>query len=184
MPPAMLFMIPEIIILFLSTLLAAWWIIKRSKNLIKLESIKEYRIMSSATDTKPRKIINHLINHNLYLHLPLVQALLFYLSCLALIWLSPPDASFIIAILALTAFSILSTMVNLFLPRWWLNTGLFLLSWFLLYFGLFSAIESRIGESLGAAAIGFFTPLMAAACFLPLTALIRLILFARRKSAD
>ena len=188
-----LFIIPLILIAFVCLSIGLAWVIKKTdllKNLDKHESIEEYPVTSVSAEARPKSIFTFLSSHKFYLHLPLIQALIFYLGCTIVIFLAPADTRgdhlVVLVAYALTAFSILNPIINLFLARWWLNTGLFVLSWFMLYYGLFQTVEFArpgTGEALGAGAMIFFLPMEAAMCLLPITALVRLILFAIRNSS-
>jgi hypothetical protein len=112
---------------------------------------------------------------------PPVQAIFIYLITLILSWLMPDLGG--IGFIILIAFSILSPIGNLFATSWWLNTGLFLLSWYSLVNALGSAYEAHYGHSLGAGGMIIIPSMMAIAIVLPITALIKLIMHRSKKQA-
>jgi len=119
-----------------------------------------------------------------YLLSPLAQAFIVYLASILLIlpMSNGLDIStlFLFAVIFMfTGFSAISPIVNLFLPRWWLNAILFVISWFLLFSGLMSTMMWRLGDAADMTGLGmaFALPIIAAGCVFPLTALIRLIMY-------
>lgn len=87
-------------------------------------------------------------------------------------------------IIAFTGFSVISPIINLFLPRWWLNTVLYIISWFLLFYALIGTLSWRAGEDMSIAAIGFGPAMMAAFFVLPVTVVVKLFMFFSSKSQD
>lgn len=83
-------------------------------------------------------------------------------------------------IIAFTGFSAISPIVNLFLPRWWLNTVLYIASWFLLLYALIGTLSWRAGEDMSVAAIGFGPAMVLAFFVLPITAVIKLVTFLKK----
>jgi hypothetical protein len=113
---------------------------------------------------------------------PPVQALLIYLIYAVIAWLMPDLGG--IGFIFLVAFSILSPIVNLFASYWWLNTGLFLLSWYVLSIAFKSTYEAQYGRPLGAGAMILIPSMLAVVIVLPLTGLIKLIMNRSKKAGN
>lgn len=169
--------------------LAIGWGIKRigiRTNLDSSASTAENQVVSLSENTNTKVVRKYLP----YLLSPLAQAILVYLVSAILIWLMPvvnQDFGSLLlyaVIFAFTGFSVLSPIINLFLPRWWLNTGLFLLSWYLLFSGLLGTMTLRFGDSADMTGLGmaFLLPMTAAIFVFPITALIQLFLFVMKRS--
>lgn len=121
---------------------------------------------------------------------PVVLAVIVYLISLLLILLTPLESEygifFLLAVILLfSTYSAVSPVINLFLPRWWLNAVLFVGSWFLLFYGLLGTMLWRFGgaqadnSGLG---IAFGLPMMMAGLVFPLTVLFKLIMAVRKAS--
>ncbi len=143
---------------------------------------------SKAVDALPpntwgKKVINHLTVHHFYLHSPLIQALIIFLWCDSLEMFDPYLGGWSIGILPIV-FTVLSPIVNAFFPRWWLSTGLFILSWFLLVFALIGILpplpDPDIGDTRGMA---FVIPMALCGLFLPLSAILRFIVIKQKSVA-
>jgi uncharacterized membrane protein len=147
----------------------------------------------SAVETQipssPEAVLNNttLRKYQPYLLSPLGLACLVYLVSLILLLFLPalgdPGMLFLFAIIMVfTGFSAVSPILNLFQPRWWLNTVLYIVAWFLLFHALIGTLSWRAGEDLSIAAIGFGPAMLAAFFILPITALIKLVMYLASQS--
>ena len=83
-----------------------------------------------------------------YLYHPPLQALIIYLGAAIIIgagWGATITDVFMVGFYALTGFTLLSPVVNIFVPKWWRNTGLYILS--LLLFWLLFELLLDLGGS-------------------------------------
>ena len=178
-------LLPLACVLFVGFAFGLAWVINRmSPHTNPADSastpLDENQVVSLREDTQtknPKKFVPYVLS-------PLAQALLVYLVSLILILLMPIGLDygmlFLYAVIFIfTGFSAISPIVNLFLPRWWLNTGLFIISWFLLFYGIMETMIWRFGGSTDMTGLGmaFALPMMAAGFAFPLTALVRLIMY-------
>ena len=121
-----------------------------------------------------KKVINHLREQYFYIFSPIVQALIIYAAFVVLLRLRD-FPNFNLAIWTFVIFSITSPTINLFIPDWKLNTGLFILSWVLLYRAI--NITFSVVYPAAPGVVSFSVFMLASGVFLPVTVLLRFIWF-------
>ena len=142
---------------------------------------------SSANSASVREELTIFFNkYKPYFLSPLFQAILLYLISFIPLMLIPAMGAFAMLflfpiIIAFTCFSGISPIINLYQPRWWLNTVLFIASWFLLFYGLIGTLTWRAGEDASEVAIGFGPAMLVAFFVLAVTAVLKLIEFILRR---
>lgn len=124
-----------------------------------------------------------------YLLSPLSLAFFLYIIAFIPLLIMPAMGDFgmfflFAIIIAFTGFSAISPIINLFQPYWWLNTALYIISWFLLFYGIIGTLSWRLGEDASIAAIGFGPAMMISFFVLPISAMIKLVMYLSNRSQN
>jgi hypothetical protein len=144
--------------------------------------------MDEQLTTMPEQAVTTTIRQYLpFLLSPVGMALVLYLAAFIPLLILPALAEFgmlflFAIIIAFTAFSAISPIINIFRPRWWLNTVLYIVSWFLLFYGMIGTLTLSGGKDASIVAIGFGPAMMVAVVVLPITAVVRLIMYISSRS--
>jgi hypothetical protein len=120
-----------------------------------------------------------------YLYLPPVQALILLIAFLVYASFARSDSDLFGFIIVVTiAFAFLSPFSYLFVPRWWLNSGLYIGSLVALtIFGFAIGNSANLpGPDIGEGMIGFLAVFGGPFTALPLAGLIKILLDARRET--
>jgi hypothetical protein len=116
-----------------------------------------------------------------YLYLPPVQALVIYLGAALIIgvWQSATKTQvYEVAFYAITGLTLLSPIVNVFVEKWWRNTGLYILSLIIFWMMLEPLVEpaaSRTGSGIGEGAIIFMLPMILTVYAVPISGILKII---------
>ena len=133
---------------------------------------------------------NSIQRKGFFLLFPPVQALIIYLTAALVIavWGSATKTQvYEVAFYALTGFTLLSPAINIFLRKWWWNTGLYILSLVVFWIFLEALVEpssSRSGTGIGEGAIVFMLPMFLPFFALPISGILRFLVYRFQKSRD
>ncbi len=155
-------------------------------------TIEEDPVPETPENISPPKITTKddlikLSKKGFYLYLPPVLALFLIFGSLILIsfWQSASRMQAEETMFwALMIFAILSPLINIFVPKWWRNTGLYvvtLIFWFLILDGLLESFSHRSGGGMGEAGLAFILPMMAPFYILPITGFVKFVINAVKK---
>lgn len=144
---------------------------------------------SPANPTPEDSLNTTLRTYKPYILSPVGLAFIFYLFAFIPLLLMPALGDlgmlFLFAIImAFTGFSAISPIINLFQPHWWLNTVLYIVAWFLLFYALIGTLSWRAGEDMSMAAIGFGPAMLVAFFILPTSAVVKLTMYLSSQSKN
>ena len=120
--------------------------------------------------------------------LPPVQALIIYIGAAIIIgiWRQATKTDvFMVAFWAISGFTFLSPLVNVFRPNWWRNTGLYIISllvFWLLMDPLMAPASTRQGMSIGEGGIVMLIPMMLPFIAVPVSGVIKVLVNTIRDS--
>lgn len=88
---------------------------------------------------------------------------------------------FLINIAVFTAFSAISPILNIFLPRKWLNAILFIPCWYLLSIGILAPLGVFLEDGIGGGGLALGPPMIIAGIVFPISLLIQVVMFFMKK---